>query len=1056
MEFLERVLDSLALQQVDFPWEVRVIDSGSTDGTWESLRKRAESFPVPFHVKRISQPEFDHGDTRNELAAFCEGDLLVFLTQDAIPSNAEWLARLAKNFTDPKVGAAYSRNVARADANLLTKVFCRNDPGYSDTRREVCMPNAEEWKQMSDEERRVLYNFNNVASAIRRDLWEVFPFPRTMMGEDVLMGRGILEGGYIVVYDSEATVDHSHDYGYEKTKWRGFVDSKFNAEWLGRINVPVESDITFLREELVAADMQVLERMDLSKPELSSLCEEALSLREAMLRGMYEGGLSRRRYPSYRMRDTGQLRVLVVLDNRSRDAASQARASGVREIAKLLAAWGHSITFLQSSGVRMCDELYLDQQQTADGVQLVEFGETTDDAQLEAAFQGLLLGGRPDLVHFHGFSPRVGWMLSRVRRRGIASLVSLYDGQSIHEGPVEALHKLNTADLRVVYDTALRDEFLAALDFDPQTFAFCVPGELDPEVGAKSIEEEARELQYRYRSLSSILRVDASEVLLETLGSNCIPQGEVSVQGEGWLLLRPLSSASIDLPRDVRGDVRITIVQASEADEELVLGGRVWIDEQQVATLDPIYATNEERLITQSFDVTIPAAAQSLRMESRIFDAELGLFLRICKVTIARKERDVRRAGHELEDPAPSDLGELARSLEIDSSKLSEIGEYPRVSVVVPNLNGHTVLKNCLDSIEAFDFEREKLGVILVDNGSQDGSVEWVRRNYPRIQVIEHERNLGFAAACNAGARAAESSEIVVFLNNDMWFERGFLHELLRPLLAGGCAATTAKLLSADGSAVDTSGTGSTFAGIAVQPGYGQAPLPHHDVPRKTLFPCGGAMAIDAAVFQEIGGFDEEYFAYYEDLDLGWRMWLMGHEVHYAPRAVGYHLHSHTSERFPPEVVRLVMIRNSLYTCVKNYDDRNLARVFPVIVSLAIRRAHLKSELDHDSFRIENARLGWSKLARFVAKRGIRFSSNSVRINRMGAADLIAINDLLSDWEHWMQRREEVQSRRKRSDEEIQRMFLDPLACVEGDPTYASLQDGLVRFFGLDSLFPRS
>ncbi len=129
IEFLERLLDALAAQEFELPWDVHIIDSGSTDGTVEMLERYRAKFPVPFHVVRIPSVEFDHGDTRNQLAARSGGDLLVYSTQDAIPSDSRWLALLAKNFDDPEVGAAYSRNVPRADAKLLTKIMSRTDPG---------------------------------------------------------------------------------------------------------------------------------------------------------------------------------------------------------------------------------------------------------------------------------------------------------------------------------------------------------------------------------------------------------------------------------------------------------------------------------------------------------------------------------------------------------------------------------------------------------------------------------------------------------------------------------------------------------------------------------------------------------------------------------------------------------------------------------------------------------------------------------------------------------------------------------------------------------------
>src|SRR5947208_16482529 len=94
MDFLERVLDALATQETNLAWDVLVIDSGSTDGTVECVERRRNGFPVALTVESIPPDAFDHGDTRNLLAARSRGDLLVLLTQDAIPSNSRWLQAL--------------------------------------------------------------------------------------------------------------------------------------------------------------------------------------------------------------------------------------------------------------------------------------------------------------------------------------------------------------------------------------------------------------------------------------------------------------------------------------------------------------------------------------------------------------------------------------------------------------------------------------------------------------------------------------------------------------------------------------------------------------------------------------------------------------------------------------------------------------------------------------------------------------------------------------------------------------------------------------------------
>ena len=129
--------------------------------------------------ERITSVEFDHGDTRNLLAARSRGDLLVFLTQDAIPSDPSFLTKLVKNFEDSGVAAVTCRNVPRPDAQLLTKLFSENDPGYSAGRREVRLSDVAGYEEMSAHERRLLYNFNDVAAGYRREVWQLHPSPRT-------------------------------------------------------------------------------------------------------------------------------------------------------------------------------------------------------------------------------------------------------------------------------------------------------------------------------------------------------------------------------------------------------------------------------------------------------------------------------------------------------------------------------------------------------------------------------------------------------------------------------------------------------------------------------------------------------------------------------------------------------------------------------------------------------------------------------------------------------------------------------------------------------------
>ena len=388
-------------------------------------------------------------------------------------------------------------------------------------------------------------------------------------------------------------------------------------------------------------------------------------------------------------------------------------------------------------------------------------------------------------------------------------------------------------------------------------------------------------------------------------------------------------------------------------------------------------------------------------------------------------------------------------------------GALPKVSVVVLNLNGVHHLERCFESLSALDYPKDRLDVQLIDNASDDGSVEECRRRWPWVRLTVNDKNEGFSRACNQGARSRGDARVLVFLNNDMRVEKRWLRELVAPIVRGEAAATTAKMFSWDGTHIDSAAGGVNFHGIGLQYGYKELPAPVHDMPRKTLFACGGAMAIDAVVFDEVGGFDPEFFAYYEDVDLGWRMWVLGHTIHYVPSAECWHHHSSTSKKLPLQTLRVLQVRNPLFSCFKNYDDDNLRRVLPAALALALRRMLIVSGIPSDEpYRIELARPGAgprspSFFERALHKLGLKTppSHGSSPINHIAAADLIGINDLLSSWDHWTRRRAEVQSRRKRADAEIFRLFLRPMWCIEDDRAYRELQAGIAKFTGVDKLF---
>lgn len=208
---------------------------------------------------------------------------------------------------------------------------------------------------------------------------------------------------------------------------------------------------------------------------------------------------------------------------------------------------------------------------------------------------------------------------------------------------------------------------------------------------------------------------------------------------------------------------------------------------------------------------------------------------------------------------------------------MKDILTYPQVSISVVNLNGKDYLGECLDSIKHLNYPSDKIEVIIVDNGSRDGSVEFINSNYPETRVIQNNKNMGFAFANNQAARAAKG-EYVAFLNNDTRVDKDWLFELLRPIYRDKeVVASGSKVLSIDGKKLDFVGSMINFEGKGFQIDYGvPEDKDKYHLYSYLPFVNGGAMMVDCKVFLEAGGFDEDFFAYYEDVDFGWRLWVLG------------------------------------------------------------------------------------------------------------------------------------------------------------------------------------
>jgi GT2 family glycosyltransferase len=277
----------------------------------------------------------------------------------------------------------------------------------------------------------------------------------------------------------------------------------------------------------------------------------------------------------------------------------------------------------------------------------------------------------------------------------------------------------------------------------------------------------------------------------------------------------------------------------------------------------------------------------------------------------------------------------------------------PRVSVVIPSWNGRRWLDVILPSLERQRFR--DFETMVVDNGSTDGSVEHLRARWAWVQVIALRHNFGFAAGVNRGIERARG-EYVALVNNDMELHSDFLGELVAALdEARGSVAATAKMLGfEDREVIDGAGDMLRWSGVVMPRGRGERDSGQYDTPAEVFSACGGAALYRRAAFDDVGLFDEAFFAQMEDVDWGLRARLLGYGCRYVPGAVAYHKGSASmrGEGRPDPWFWGLAVRNCIWMWVKGYPGGALARHAHLLIAhelaglyFAIREHMLRAQL---------------------------------------------------------------------------------------------------------------
>ncbi len=422
------------------------------------------------------------------------------------------------------------------------------------------------------------------------------------------------------------------------------------------------------------------------------------------------------------------------------------------------------------------------------------------------------------------------------------------------------------------------------------------------------------------------------------------------------------------------------------------------------------------------------------------------------------------------------------------------------VDVVVVSWNGRHHLETLLPALEGQQDPGVAVRIRVFDNGSTDGTVEWLCSAHPTVEVVENPVNVGFSAANNRLAERS-SADALALVNNDTRPRPDWLAELVAALREAppDVAAVSGCIVDWEGSRLDFGCGVMTFDGHAFQLDYHRA-LEEVTPPTagsELLFPCGGNMIVRRDRFEAAGGFDEDYFAYLEDVDLGWRLWSGGERVLSAPEAVVHHRSMATSDLLGNAFRGMLFERNAYLTAFKNYDADLWPQLMPAVqMTLLARTQHLLAQCNPNGEQLSldpfgsspqdghgpvaaeggngpvgdgvarrrwpiigiGPRTAWRRARAAVALRSrlgrLRRRIGGVPdrvpavVDERTLAQLRAVSSIVSQLDRATKRRRVVQARRQRPDREIFERF--PLYLV---PTYPG-DEQLFRSDGFEALLP--
>jgi GT2 family glycosyltransferase len=286
----------------------------------------------------------------------------------------------------------------------------------------------------------------------------------------------------------------------------------------------------------------------------------------------------------------------------------------------------------------------------------------------------------------------------------------------------------------------------------------------------------------------------------------------------------------------------------------------------------------------------------------------------------------------------------------------------PLLSVAIATFNGRELLEGVLASL-AHQTIAAEMNLVVIDDGSSDDTVMWLREHRPDVRLIAHDRNLGVSRSLNEGLGLAEG-EFLALLNNDVELEPDCLELLVEDLREHpDAAASNPKLLDFHRrDHLDGAGDIYTWWGMANRRGHGELDRGQYDRAEAVFGACAAVAVYRRSAIEQVGGLDEDFFAYLEDVDWSMRALLAGFQCRYQPQAVAYHMGSATLGSGPSEFNLFHMWRNGLWILAKDVPASLLLRHLPQL---------LIGQLWHLGKAIRERRMGVWARAWSAALRGL-------------------------------------------------------------------------------------